>query len=251
MLDCDITSFRKIYIFQLGTPPDNIRELQGDISDWFYTALKDYVDYIEVIRVFEGAELPEPNPKCIAILTGSWAMVTDKEPWSERTAIWVRNAISEKMPIFGVCYGHQLIAYALGGEINYHSDGIEIGCKNVQLSPLAQKDPLFRQFPLHFSAYLTHRQTVTKLPGGALNIASSQHDRHQIIRYNSTTISTQFHPEFTFEIAETLILKRCHKLQEDGLNINSLRKELKSSTPEARKLLINFIEAHFFKTDFL
>lgn len=52
-------------------------------------------------------------------------MVTDQEPWSEKTAAWIRNAMAMEMPLFGVCYGHQLMAHALGGRVEYHPQGRE------------------------------------------------------------------------------------------------------------------------------
>ncbi|WP_438612278.1 glutamine amidotransferase-related protein, partial [Klebsiella variicola] len=45
------------------------------------------------------------------------AMVTERLPWSEEAAEWLRQAMAIKLPLFGVCYGHQLLAYALGGEV--------------------------------------------------------------------------------------------------------------------------------------
>ncbi|MFV5515929.1 glutamine amidotransferase [Acinetobacter gerneri] len=251
MFDPEILLSKKIYLIQLGSPPQDIRESQGDISEWFYAALKDYINHIEVIRVFAGDTLPKPNSHSVAILTGSWSMVTDNEPWSEKTAEWIRNAVLLHMPLFGICYGHQLIAHALGGRVDYHPKGIEIGCKNIELSALAKHDPLLKGLPMHFPAYLTHRQTIIQLPAEALVFGSSVHDPHQIVRYNPTTISTQFHPEFTFRIAETMIVLRQTQLYKEGLNINSLCKSLKHSTPEASKILANFVEVHFFKENLI
>jgi GMP synthase (glutamine-hydrolysing) len=63
--------------------------------------------------------LPAPDNATIAGDTGSWDMVTERLPWSEMTAAWIREAMAIEMPLFGVCYGHQLMAHALG-VVDYH-----------------------------------------------------------------------------------------------------------------------------------
>jgi GMP synthase (glutamine-hydrolysing) len=70
---------------------------------------------ISVARVYAGEPLPAPDNATIAVITGSWDMVTERLPWSEMTAAWIREAMAIEMPLFGVCYGHQLMAHALGG----------------------------------------------------------------------------------------------------------------------------------------
>ncbi len=78
--------------------------------------------------------LPAPDSQTVAVMTGSWAMVTDRLAWSEKTAAWIRSAMAVEMPLFGICYGHQLMADALGGEVAYHPAGRETGCKAITLS---------------------------------------------------------------------------------------------------------------------
>ncbi|MBN0903368.1 gamma-glutamyl-gamma-aminobutyrate hydrolase family protein, partial [Pseudomonas aeruginosa] len=119
------------------------------------------------MRVFEDEPLPTPDNQTIAVLTGSWAMVTDRLAWSERTADWIRQAVAIDMPLFGVCYGHQLMAHALGGEVAYHPGGRESGSQTITLSPWGVDDPLLSGLPATFPAHLSHLQTVTRLPEGA------------------------------------------------------------------------------------
>src|SRR5688572_21533998 len=71
------------------------------------------------------------------IVTGSGAMVTDRHEWSERSAQWLRDAAHDGMPLLGICYGHQLIAHALGGEVDYHPAGREMGTVQLELHPQA------------------------------------------------------------------------------------------------------------------
>ena len=234
---------RPILLIQAGTPPDDIREREGDLSDWFQRALGPQADAVEVVRVFEGDALPEPGTHRAAIITGSWAMVTDRLDWSEATAEWIRTAMSIHMPLFGVCYGHQLIAHALGGQVGYHPAGLEVGCHEVELLASAAGDPLVGALPLRFPAHLTHMQTVLAPPPGAVVLARTAHDPHQIVRYGPNAISTQFHPEFTPSISAACVVRRADMLRREGRDPESMLASLRE-TPTALGLLQRFVQAH-------
>jgi len=141
-----------VLLLQMGSPPDDIRAREGDLSDWYARALGVGRDVLQVVRVFEGESLPEPGHNPAAIITGSWAMVTDRLDWSEATADWIRRAMALNMPLFGVCYGHQLMAHALGGQVGYHPAGLEAGCQEIELLPGAASDPLLQAVPARFHA---------------------------------------------------------------------------------------------------
>ncbi len=229
-----------IMIIQTGTPPDDIRRQYGDLSDWFSQAMGIPLEDLQVIRVFEGQPLPPPDNSRLAIITGSWAMVTEKLPWSEMTAEWIRQAMSISMPLFGVCYGHQLMSYALGGEVRYLDCVRETGCLTISLSERAQDDPLAGSLPAHFPAHLTHMQTVSRVPDGAVVLASSVVDAHQIVRYGPDAISTQFHPEFAVAAAKAMIERRRVDLEQEGRDTRALIDGV-TATPDASGLLTRFI----------
>ena len=208
----------------MGTQPEDIRTREGDLSDWFLRALGLEADTLEVIRVFEGELLPAPGAHEAAIITGSWAMVTDQLDWSEATADWIRQAMNIEMPLFGVCYGHQLMAHALGGQVGYHPAGLEIGCQEIGLLPAAASDPLSAILPPRFAAHLTNLQTILTPPSGAVVLAKSAHDPHQIMRYGPHAISTQFHPEFTPSISAACVMRRADSLRSEGSDPEAMLK---------------------------
>ncbi len=183
---------------------------------WFRTLLAPWQTQLTTVRVFEDEPLPTPDNQTIAVLTGSWAMVTDRLAWSERTADWIRQAVAIDMPLFGVCYGHQLMAHALGARWRIIPGGRESGSQTITLSPWGVDDPLLSGLPATFPAHLSHLQTVNRLPEGATVLAASAHDPHQIVRYGPHAVSTQFHPEFTAPIARSLIRYREAVLQAEG-----------------------------------
>ncbi|MFD1802703.1 glutamine amidotransferase [Mixta tenebrionis] len=191
-----------LVLLQLEVPPAPVRERIGEQARWFIDALGlSAPDYI-ICRPDLGEALPEFSAISGAILSGSWAMVTDHAEWSERTAAWVRAAMALSLPLLGVCYGHQLMAYALGGEVGDNPHGWERGALPVTLLPGAQSDALLAGLPSTFAAWLSHRQTVLAPPPGARVLARSAADECQIIRYGPCALSVQFHPEFNARIMQ-------------------------------------------------
>lgn len=231
-----------LLLVQVGTPPDEVRHSHGDLPDWFCRALERPRDSVEVVRVFDGDALPAPDAKRVAVITGAWSMVTDLLPWSEATAQWIRDAMTVEMPLFGVCYGHQLMAHALGGRVDYHPQGREFGCKPITLLPAAASDALFDDCPPTFAAHLAHEQSVIELPPDAQVLAFSDHDRHQIVRYGPNAMSTQFHPEFSTAVSAALITRRADDLRADGNDPDEMLLALED-TRHAVQLLRRFVES--------
>ena len=81
----------RLLLVQTGTPPTAIRQAHGDLPRWFRTLLAPWQTQLTTVRVFEDEPLPTPDNQTLAVLTGSWAMVTDRLAWSERTADWIRQ----------------------------------------------------------------------------------------------------------------------------------------------------------------
>lgn len=232
-----------LLLIQAGTPPEDIRAITGDLSHWFLAAIGCTPQSVEIVKVYAGAPLPEPGRHRAAVITGSWSMVTDQLPWSETTAEWIRQAVARDMPLLGVCYGHQLMAHALGGTVGYHPGGREMGCLEVEQITCAEPDPWLAGCPPRFRAQLTHLQTILRLPVGAKALARSDHDPHQVVRYTPTAVSVQFHPEFTPEIMAACIHARAHVLRSEGLDPRAMVQSV-GTTPVPLELLRHFVASH-------
>ena len=191
---------KPILIICTGHAPDAIRGRHGDFPHWFRLAAQLPMQRLQVIDVAAGEALPAPNTVAGALITGSAAMVTERAAWSERSAGWIRHAMDAELPLFGVCYGHQLMAHALGGRIDYLPGGREIGTQDIEKLDVAARDPLAAELPASFRAHTTHEQSVLEAPPGAIALARSMRDPHQLLRYGPRALSTQFHPEFSADV---------------------------------------------------
>lgn len=189
-----------VAIIQFETPPANVMSQVGEQHHWFIAATGLQPHEYLVIRPDLGETLPDPASLSAAILSGSWAMVTDHAEWSERSAAWIRSAMDHQLPLLGVCYGHQLMAYALGGKVGDNPRGWEGGAQQITRRAECAGDMLPCALPETFTAWLSHQQSVLQPPAGAQVLASSAMDPCQIIRYSPQAFSVQFHPEFTTTI---------------------------------------------------
>lgn len=154
---------RPLAIIQMGDPPAVIRQEAGEQSRWFVQVLALNRGEYRVFRPDRHELLPAIDTICGAIISGSWAMVTDRLAWSEETAQWIRLAHALNLPLLGVGYGHQLIAHALGGLVADNPQGSEHGLQLIQIAENSTA-PLLTTCPGRFAAWLSHRQTVLRPP---------------------------------------------------------------------------------------
>lgn len=199
---------RRLLIVQTGSTLPRLRARHGDFPHWFRTGLGLPRSEVDVVRADLGQALPESAEHAGVIVTGSPAMVSERERWSEDAAAWLRAAIDAGVPVLGVCYGHQLLAHALGGRVDYHPAGREIGTVTIEKLDAAREDALLASAPASFSAHASHQQSVVELPRGAAALARSAHDPNHAVRYAPAAWGLQFHPEFSVEIMRGYIDER-------------------------------------------
>ncbi|HBN52756.1 MAG TPA: glutamine amidotransferase, partial [Stenotrophomonas sp.] len=139
-------------IVETGQPFPTLRRY-GRFPHWIRVAAGLEEAETVVVNVERGERLPERHGFAATIVTGSAAFVTDRADWSERSADWLREAAHGGMPLLGICYGHQLLAHALGGQVDYNPAGRESGTIRLELAEPAATDPLFAGLPASFPAH--------------------------------------------------------------------------------------------------
>ena len=230
-----------VLILHTGDPEPSLKERFGSYAEQIAVAAGLEAGEVEVVPVHEGARPRAPQYYRAALITGSPAMVTDREPWSEDTAAWLREAAAAGLPMFGVCYGHQLLAHALGGKVGYNPTGSELGTQTVELLPPAAGDQLLDGLPASFPAQMLHAQTVLQPPPGAAVLARSDQDPHQMFRVGPNVFSTQFHPEFGPDFVRAHLERYQRKYMAENLDVPGLAANVRA-TPVAGGLLRRFLD---------
>ena len=203
-------------IVKTGTAGTAVDTTDGDFEDWIAHGLGRPV---QVCRVDQGEELPDPHDTGGVVVTGSAAMVSDREPWAERTAAWLRGAVEAEVPVLGICFGHQLLAHALGGRVGPNPRGREIGSVEVALTAAASTDPLLGGLPARIELHTTHLESVVELPAGAELLASSRLDPHQAFRVPGRPVwGLQFHPEFSAAVIRAYLEAKRDALVAEGID---------------------------------
>ena len=230
---------RWILIIKAGSTFPLLRARKGDFEHWMLAGMEARDSEADVVDVEKGAALPEHGSHAAVVITGSHAMVTDRLEWSERAAAWLSEEVRAGTPVLGVCYGHQLLAHALGGQVAYNPRGREFGTVEIRLEQPAEQDPLFHGLPRSLPVQASHLQSVIQLPPGASRLAGSAMDENHAVRYAECAWGVQFHPEFDAEAMRAYADHTRAQLAAEGRDAEWLLDEI-SETPGSRGILARF-----------
>ncbi|KKT25083.1 MAG: Glutamine amidotransferase class-I [Parcubacteria group bacterium GW2011_GWA2_43_9b] len=117
----------------------------------------------------------------------------------------------DRIPILGVCYGHQALAFALGGDVEANKQGREVGTTQIFLTDEAQTDKLFFGFDSANFVQESHSDHIVALPKGAILLAYNQLSPNQAFRIGKSW-GIQFHPELTPPLFNQLLKGRVESL---------------------------------------
>lgn len=234
---------KPIVILKTGSAPASVVSRFGDFDQWITDGLASAGTGLPVTvhDPISNDVFPDAAAVGGVIITGSPAMVSDREPWSERAASWLQQLALKNIPMLGICFGHQLLAHAFGGSVGYHPGGIEVGTTSVTLTSSAADDPLFGGLPMTFPVQVAHLQTVSALPPGAISLAANDFDPSHAFRLGQNIWGVQFHPEFSEAVMRDYLDFNAEKFIQYGVDSKACRCAVTQSE-EAASLLPRFAQ---------
>lgn len=188
---------------------------------------------------------PPPVAEVAAVVvTGSASSVTERAHWMLRTEEFLRSAVAANLPVLGLCFGHQLLGQALGGEVQRNPNGFEIGTVPLEVTGeevTGEGDSLvaFGRGAPDLRVNMTHEDSVVRLPSGAKVLARTRQELHAAIHYGGRAWGLQFHPEFDGAILRGYIVHGRQRLLRQGADADALVAAA-SDTPWSAGLLPRF-----------
>ncbi len=184
----------KIGILVTGDNEAELRDEFGSFCDMTITLLKNcgLTAEFPVYDVCDG-HFPEDLDECDGwAITGSPASAYENLPWIEPLKALIRQIAEAQQPLLGICFGHQIIALALGGEVQKADVGWGLGLHRYQATDSGEA--LFGR--VRFAMNAIHQDQVTVLPEQSELLAASDFCPAAMLRYNGFGLTFQAHPEF-------------------------------------------------------
>lgn len=181
-------------IIEAGHTPDSLIDKHGNYADMIERWLSPFAPDTVFTRNrrYNDEPLPPPDAQDAVVISGSRFGVYEEAPWMLQLERFIHALVDARVPLFGICFGHQIIAKALGGRVEMSEQGWGLGTKEYQLGPITS------QLSGTLSAHAVHQDQVVKLPEGARILGGNDHCPFAILGYENKPIaSVQFHPEFT------------------------------------------------------
>jgi len=189
----------RVTIIETGLISLKNRERHGSFPEMFQRmigAADPSIDF-DVISVAAGEQLPDPATPEAILITGSPAGVYDRLDWIAPLEDFVRAGYASRIPMVGVCFGHQLMAQALGGAVRQSEKGWGIGRHVYAIAPgngVIEGERI--------ALACSHQDQVIEPPRGATTFMSSDFTPHAGLLYaNGAALSVQPHPEFSLDFA--------------------------------------------------
>ena len=179
--------------------------------------------------------------------SGDYYVSKGNLPTNESVLELMREVVESGHPTFASCFGFHLLVEALGGQVIFDDDNMEVGTYELETTSSGKKDELFSYLPANFKAQLGHKDKAYLVPDGTENLAFSSKAPYQAMRIPGKPIwATQFHPELTGQ--ENLArFHRYNKGYAGRMSEGEIQKTLQrfAESPETDQMIGRFLEIVF------
>jgi GMP synthase-like glutamine amidotransferase len=188
----------KIGILQTGLAPDELASQTGEYPEMFERLLAGHGFKFQTYNVLESDIPNKANAADGWLITGSKHGVYEDHNWIAPLEDLIRKIYAAQMPLIGVCFGHQIIAQALGGKVEKYKGGWSIGHTEYTMDG--------HDYPVLLNAW--HQDQVIELPEDAVIVGSNDFCKNAMLTYGDKVLTIQPHPEYGHDFIDGLIKYR-------------------------------------------
>jgi len=231
----------KLIVLRAGDAAAPVAARRGEFFSWIRREVGETWngEWVEH-DVRRDEPLPGPRDADGFIITGSSSSVTERLPWMLRTEELVRGIADAGTPLFGICFGHQIVGQALGGLVAKNPRGREIGTQTVRVLQHSPLDPILEGLPREFHANHTHVDSVVQLPKGAKVLAETDLEPHAAFTVGDKVKCVQFHPEIDGDAMRGYVEARAHLIEAEGLDPRAILERV-TDAPDGASTLRSFV----------
>jgi GMP synthase-like glutamine amidotransferase len=227
-----VTTATRLGVLECDHIDPRFRHIGGDVVDMLRTLFDRHVAGagLELVPYdVVGGVLPEGPGECDAWLCpGSRHSVYDPLPWIADLVAFVREVHRAGRPYVGICFGHQVLAQALGGKVEPAATGWGAGVETITVDrAVAWMDPPAEELALHFM----HQDQVVEPPPGGVVLGHAPHCSAALLVVGERMMGVQAHPEFTPAYTDALLVDRVARIGDE--EVAAARAGLARPTDEA------------------
>ena len=197
----------KIGILLVGRASEDLVDEYGTYAEMLIALIntEELVFEFKTFNILDD-EFPKDHLECDGwIVTGSPHGVYEDHSWIPTVSQLINNVYEANLPIFGVCFGHQLIAQALGGHVEKSEKGWGLGLHTYQVN---NKPDYMSNLSEEVTLNICHQDQVLRPPQGATVYAKSEFCENAGFYIKDKVLTMQAHPEFLVDFTKALLTAR-------------------------------------------
>jgi GMP synthase-like glutamine amidotransferase len=221
--------------------PQRMRHIAGGYQDMFDALLRPHIPDLQFTR-FDASrgQVPPSAAVCdVYLCTGSRFSVYDQHDWIQALKVFVKDVHDAGKTFVGICFGHQLLAEALGGEVTKADQGWGIGVIDMQI---VKPEPWMRPRQEHCKLQYMHGDQVQLLPPGSTLLAAAPHCPVAMFKVGEKMLGIEGHPEFPAAYQEALLRARRDLIGAERVDAALATLEMETDQAVAGQWITNFIE---------
>jgi len=216
--------------------------------NWGGTPVDAYIRFFESVdapfeytgyEVTQG-QLPKSTGECEAyVITGSPRGAYDSDPWIGDLSQFIRDGAKDGKKFAGICFGHQILAEALGGRVQKSEKGWGLGLKSFEIRV---PKSWMNGDTGHASLYFAHQDQVIELPPDAELLGGNGFCPIALYTIRDQILGVQGHPEFSQSIMQDILSRE--KLGRDDDVVKTAESSLADGKPDGRlfaQWIVNFL----------